>query len=61
MTYRHMTPMAGGVADPFFVYTPLTADDRHPGRIRLRGGARHRAMRLRSSAAKRSSSSSVVT
>lgn len=61
MNQRWVTGLHGGLADPFFVSTQLTAGDGRPGRRRLDGGARHRAMRLRSSAAKRSSSSSVVT
>jgi hypothetical protein len=49
-----------GMADPFFVSVRLTAEEsrwRKPRHL----GARHRAMALRSSEAKRSSSSSVLT
>jgi hypothetical protein len=47
-----------GMADPFFVSVRL-ADPETPWRSPRRG-SRHRAMVLRSSEAKRSSSSSVV-
>jgi hypothetical protein len=54
--------VAYGAADPDLL---LDAISLHPSpgrrRRRLDGGARHRAMTLRSTFAKRSSSSSVVT
>ena len=49
MNHRWIEGLNGNGPDPFFVPTSVSASEGWWRRRRLDGGARHRAMRLRSS------------